>query len=170
MTALEWTALLGNIGEFIGAVAVVVTLVYLAAQVRLSKKATEANTRQLEELRRLNLVDNYMRRSERVERGYRDSALSDALSRISFKASTDPDSLDEYEIHRMREWMHAHMHRIDSQHYQYQNGLLDEEGYRNLRKVLRRWAPIWQEVGVDLPRQSLKDEIEGLLKEDQPDP
>jgi len=36
--------LLGNYGEFVGAIAVVVTLVYLAMQVRHSKAATEVNT------------------------------------------------------------------------------------------------------------------------------
>jgi hypothetical protein len=40
--------LLGNLGEFVGAIAVVVTLVYLAVQVRHSRAATEANTKQLE--------------------------------------------------------------------------------------------------------------------------
>ena len=34
--------LLGNYGEFVGAVAVVITLIYLAIQVRHSKEATEA--------------------------------------------------------------------------------------------------------------------------------
>ena len=166
MTMIEWTTVLGNIGEFVGALAVVLTLVYLAAQVRLARDATEANTRQLEEIRRLNLVDNYMRRSERVERGYRDSALSDEISRIGFKASQGTEPLEEFEVHRMREWMYAHMHRLDAQFYQYQNGLLDEEGYANLRRVLRRWAPIWREVGVDLPRQTFKDEVERILAED----
>jgi hypothetical protein len=40
--------LLGNYGEFIGAIAVVVTLFYLAVQVRQSKEATEANTRSID--------------------------------------------------------------------------------------------------------------------------
>jgi len=39
--------LLGNYGEFLGAIAVVVTLIYLAIQVRHSKEATEANTKSL---------------------------------------------------------------------------------------------------------------------------
>ena len=37
--------LLGNYGEFIGAIAVVGTLAYLAIQVRLSREATVENTR-----------------------------------------------------------------------------------------------------------------------------
>ncbi len=40
--------LLGNYGEFVGAIAVVITLVYLAVQVKHSRAATEANTKQLE--------------------------------------------------------------------------------------------------------------------------
>jgi hypothetical protein len=34
MSAIEWAELLGNIGEFVGSVAVLVTLIYLAIQVR----------------------------------------------------------------------------------------------------------------------------------------
>lgn len=45
--------ILANYGEFIGAIAVVVTLFYLATQVRHSKDATEANTRSLEQSREL---------------------------------------------------------------------------------------------------------------------
>jgi len=39
--------LLGNYGEFIGAIAVVITLAYVAVQVRQNREATEANTRQM---------------------------------------------------------------------------------------------------------------------------
>jgi len=169
MTVLEWTAVLGNVGEFIGAIAVVVTLVYLAAQVRLSKLATEANTRQLEELRRLNMVENYMRRSERVERGYTDTALSNELSQLSYKAGKDPKSLDEFERNRLRDYLHGHMHRLDSQHFQYQNGMLDEEGYDNLKRVLAHWAPIWQQLGIDVPRESFRKEIEDIVASTPPD-
>lgn len=40
----ELAQLLGNYGEFVGAIAVVATLVYLAVQVRHSKESLEANT------------------------------------------------------------------------------------------------------------------------------
>lgn len=48
MDLMETTQLLGNIGEFVGAIAVVVTLAYLAVQVRHSRAATEANTKHLQ--------------------------------------------------------------------------------------------------------------------------
>jgi hypothetical protein len=63
MTFIEITTVLGNLGEFIGAIAVVVTLFYLALQVKHSKEATEANTRSLEEGRKIALVDAYHARA-----------------------------------------------------------------------------------------------------------
>ncbi len=47
MDQQAFAQLLGNYGEFLGAVAVVVTLVYLSIQVRHGKEATEANTKSL---------------------------------------------------------------------------------------------------------------------------
>jgi hypothetical protein len=166
MTFVEVTSVLGNLGEFIGAFAVVVTLIYLAMQVRLSKEATEANTRLMEENHQLSLVENYMRRSERVEAGYRDNALSSEMSRLVYKATTDFESLDEFELYRLREWSHAHMHRLDAQHYQYQHGLLEDEAYQNLRRALARYAPTWKLADIQPPRQSFQDEIDDVLSND----
>ncbi len=45
MTLMETAQLLGNFGEFFGAIAVVVTLVYIAVQVSQSRDALNANTR-----------------------------------------------------------------------------------------------------------------------------
>ncbi|MEJ2089416.1 MAG: hypothetical protein P8Y69_13285 [Gammaproteobacteria bacterium] len=53
---MEMSQLLGNLGEFVGALAVVATLFYLAVQVRLSRQATEANSQSLEETRKLALA------------------------------------------------------------------------------------------------------------------
>ena len=56
MSLIETTQLLGNLGEFVGAIAVVVTLAYLAVQVRHGREATEINTNQLkgEAIREIN--------------------------------------------------------------------------------------------------------------------
>ena len=56
MTVIELSQVLGNFGEFFGAIAVVGTLIFLAIQVRQSKEATEANTRSMDEGRRLVLA------------------------------------------------------------------------------------------------------------------
>jgi hypothetical protein len=47
--------LLGNYGEFLGAIAVVVTLVFLIAQLRQGKASLDANTKALDESRRAGL-------------------------------------------------------------------------------------------------------------------
>ena len=63
MSWLETTALLGNLGEFVGALAVVATLIYLAIQVRYAKASLDANTAALAEDRRLALVQTYQARA-----------------------------------------------------------------------------------------------------------
>jgi hypothetical protein len=44
MDIVEWSQILGNFGEFVGAVGVIVSLVYLALQVRTSAQSTRDNT------------------------------------------------------------------------------------------------------------------------------
>ncbi len=80
--------LLGNYGEFVGAIAVVITLVYLAIQVRHSRAATEANTRQLEST---TLREMAGRMESRTLLLATDSGLADRLVRQNL----DPDSLSE---------------------------------------------------------------------------
>lgn len=46
MSALELSQLLGNYGEFVGAIAIVITLVYLAIQVRQNTRMMRASIRQ----------------------------------------------------------------------------------------------------------------------------
>ena len=45
MSTLEISQLLGNYGEFVGSIAIVVTLIFLAVQVRHSWKAMDENSR-----------------------------------------------------------------------------------------------------------------------------
>ena len=63
MDHVTFAQLLGNYGEFVGAIAVVATLFYLALQVRHSSEATEANTRATEESRRLAMAQTYQARA-----------------------------------------------------------------------------------------------------------
>ena len=44
MSSLELSELLGNYGEFVGAIAVVATLVYLSVQIRANTKSTRSQT------------------------------------------------------------------------------------------------------------------------------
>ena len=51
MSLMELTQVLGNVGEFVGAIGVVATLLFLAVQVRHSKQSMDANTEALEQSR-----------------------------------------------------------------------------------------------------------------------
>ena len=57
MDLMSTAQLLGNFGEFVGAIGVVGTLIYLAVQVRQSKEALDANTKALDENRTLTRAD-----------------------------------------------------------------------------------------------------------------
>ena len=67
MDFMSTTQLLGNLGEFLGAIAVFITLIYLAVQVRHGREAVAANTKSLEENRRLALAQVYQGRSNQVQ-------------------------------------------------------------------------------------------------------
>ena len=164
MTLMDTAQLLGNFGEFVGAIAVVFTLAYLAVQVRHSKEATEANTRMMEENRKLALAQNFVQRAGSVEQAFRDEALSESMSKIILKARTEGiDALDDLEEQRLRSWAAAQVNRLDSQYYQYQQDLLDEDGYFNFRRAIRLYAPIWKRLGLRDLRPPFEAEIEAIL-------
>ncbi len=89
--------LLGNYGEFIGAIAVVGTLVYLAIQVKQSKVALEANTRSLDESRKLTQTDFMYQASRRWDEVLRNAAGNREAASIFVRGNQNPSDLDEIE-------------------------------------------------------------------------
>jgi len=61
MTFLELSTVLGNVGEFVGSIAVLATLVYLAVQVRHTKSALDENSL----LTRVTVLDQYTQAQSR---------------------------------------------------------------------------------------------------------
>ena len=150
--------LLGNYGEFVGAVAVVGTLVYLAAQIR-------QNTRAMEEGQRMALAENYIARVNQIERSSRDLALSQDLSEIMARGREHGiNSLSHEDRNRYRSWLMAQFHRIDCQFYQLQRGLLDDEGRWSFEMVVRFATPHWRDAGIlQAARPSFLDEINRIV-------
>ena len=72
---------LGALGEFIGSIAVLVTLVYLAIQIR-------QNTRSIEESQRMARVEAMVTRNTNMENALIASALSEDMSDIEMRART----------------------------------------------------------------------------------
>lgn len=155
---LQATAqLLGNFGEFVGAIAVVVTLGYLAVQVRHSREATDANTRSVAH-------------SEVVARAQVRSAITDQIIQINSLVLSEPTLfdlqqksvrglpvVDETEASRLGLLAFLWFKHAENVHYQYRQGLYDEgeiQAQRNIWKfVLGRHLgskPFTPEKGICL--------------------
>ena len=156
--------LLGNFGEFVGAIAVVVTLAYLAVQVRHSKEATEANTRLAEESHRLALVENQIARVNLIERQMRDLSSSPSLAEIFVKYDQEGmDALSQVERRRFASWHIIQHYVLDSQHYQYELSMLDEDSWEDAVRRIKAQIPIWDQLDMTIiGRNSFVEEIQRL--------
>jgi len=162
---LQSTAeLLGNIGEFVGAIAVVVTLGYLAVQVRHSKEATEANTRLAEESHRLALAQNQIARVNLIERQMRDLSSSPNLAEIFEKYDREGiGALNPAERRRFSSWHITQHYVLDSQHYQYELGMLDDDSWQDAIRRIKAQIPIWDQLDMQIiGRKSFVDEVRRL--------
>jgi hypothetical protein len=163
MNLQDW----GAIGEVIGALAVVITLIYLAKQIR-------QNTHAMEEARRLALAQTYQMRSDALQAMLVDAADSEYIGPIIIRLTglgypedvTALDALTDAERGRFRMWQIAQQTHWDNMHYQYQQGYLDREYYEDaFRERVVRLAPTWQALGLTSGRRSFFAEIERLSRE-----
>lgn len=123
MSLMETSQLLGNFGEFVGAIAVVVTLVYLAVQVRHSREATETNTRSLRSVARIEAGKNWWEEAVRL-------ALSPDMARIVAQGFEDASVLDDNDRERLVVWYMQHFFMKDTAYHQYLEGVLPEDVWK----------------------------------------
>jgi hypothetical protein len=177
MTLVETTQILGNIGEFIGAIAVVLTLFYLAVQVRHSRESVDANTRVLEEGRKLAMVQTFQARAEiRINQLLTDAdseyllPIMDKLHEAGWPENKEAfESLSTLEQRRARAGITAGQRQFDNFHYQYQQGLVEPEHWNAvIVPAIRLMAPGWREVNSGY-RPSFKREVERILTEQERD-
>ncbi len=109
MSALEFSQLLGNYGEFVGAIAIVITLVYLAIQVRQNTRMMRASIRQA--------------RSDSAVHLYSLGATS-VIAENREKESRG-EALTEVEEDRMFLWNICIWRQQQTTFFQAQDGLLD---------------------------------------------
>ena len=157
---------LGALGELISAVAVVVTLWYLAVQIR-------QNTHAMEESKRLALAQTYQMRADALQGMLVHAAESQYIGPLITKLTQlgypeDVSSLEQLtpdERGRFRQWQIAQQTHWDNMFFQYQQGYLDEEYYRDsFRERVARLAPTWKALGITGGRASFSEEIERLLE------
>jgi hypothetical protein len=162
MTLQDW----GSIGEVVGALAVVITLIYLAKQIR-------QNTHAMEEARRLALAQTYQMRSDALQAMLVHAADSEHIGPIIIKLTglgypedvTALEQLSEADRRRFRMWQIAQQTHWDNMHYQYQQGYLDQEYYDDaFKERVARLAPTWKALGLTTGRRSFLAEIDRLMR------
>lgn len=168
MTIIE----LGALGEFLGAMGVIATLIYLAIQVK-------HNTRSMNESRQLALAQTYQMRADALQEMLVRSACSNTIGPIIVKLTqhgypSDVGALDQLtplELGLFKQWQIAQITHWDNMFYQYQQGFLDPEYYDDEFKVrVRRLAPTWAKLGLKSGRKSFQKEIERLAAARNPPP
>lgn len=132
---MNWDAI-SAISEIIGAVAVVVSLIYVAVQIRQNTKAIRGST--------LDAITAHQQAELR---------WSGELATEFRKAIEAPETLSFEERWQLSEWMTAAMTARQNEFHQYQQGLLDDEVWSSIESIIklvlgnafaRTW---WHEAG-----------------------
>ena len=147
MALAELFEILGNVGEFVGSVAVLVTLIYLAVQVRHGKQLLEANRKialgQVSQtnagfrldLQRYLAEPRILKLREKVEGG-------DAVYSEAHKRNFDQLPVAEKMLWRNVQAQFAIMH--DDGLYQASLGLVDDVDREILERGVHQSMPYWQ--------------------------
>ena len=118
---MNWEAA-GAVGEIVGAFAVVLTLIYLAIQIRHSIRATKALVRES--------ATNSMVQDIRAT--YQDKDLLSAYVKLQ-----NGESLSNTEEYCVRQESAAWLRTYENMHYQYRKGFLDEEEWQGHLHILK---------------------------------
>jgi hypothetical protein len=148
---------LGSLGEIIGAIAVVVTLIYLATQIRQNNELLRSESRQA-------LVGNDI------------TSLAANLQHTDvFAKYVTGQSLSQEEQLRMSFMFTLDLRNREFEYFQYKSGLLDEETWQSYRQVIlinhsselgKMW---WDKVGRRIVDPVFAKEVDDLLVGAEPD-
>ena len=151
---------LGALGEFLGSIGVIATLVYLAIQIR-------QNTHSMNESRRLAVTQAQIDWTAMFNTAMVATSESDYIPAIWLKAeASGVDALTEEERLRLNVNMTAMIARLDMLHLQHQNGFLNDETYEaTFEGSVKQFAPMWKSLGANfnLRRRSFRDDVERIL-------
>ena len=139
MSIQDW----GAVGELVGGVTVIVTLIYLAVQLRQTQLIMRAQAFQA---RSEALTDLTMRAAECESISMVQAKLLESGFR---RDPTIPDSLTPLERVRFANYLTAHLHRMTNLVHQHEAGMLSDEYYEvGIKMAFRRFYPQWKAFGV----------------------
>lgn len=113
---------LGNIGEFISSIGVVISLIYLALQIRKNTETERMSTYQ-------SVVSDFGSLN-------RTMSTSPELSSLYIKAMDDFGALDSDEKARISQLFFATFHYFENMYYQHKKGYLEEDVWRGWKRLM----------------------------------
>ena len=152
---MNWEAI-GAIGEIVGATAVVVSLVYLASQVRQNSRIVKGASAQ-------SLTQNIQT----------ELRWSGDLGEIFLKVIEEPESLTKVEAFKAGEWATAAMMVRQNEYIQYKKNLIDQDFWESnigiIRNILsiawfRNW---WENIDKAAFTSDFVKLVDSLAQKDQ---
>jgi hypothetical protein len=118
---VDWTIQdLGSLGEFVASIAVVITLLFLTVQVRLSRQATDMNTKVTRAAAAAQSQDHLTTINELIAS---DASLSKLIENALAQGSFEGFAPDE--VFRVHIALRANMQHFESMFFQFEVGLLE---------------------------------------------
>ena len=143
---MNWEAI-GATGEIVSALAVLLTLFYLAIQIRQNTKSMDANRKI--ELARNRTQTVQLRADWMIAEASSDDIL-DMYARLVEAGWPDPKSLEilnPAERGRLSRLQRVNLIINTNAKYQYELGLIDAETYSSSAFILEHLEPVWLELG-----------------------
>jgi uncharacterized membrane protein len=153
---------LGALGEFIGSIGVIATLIYLAVQIR-------QNTSSMDASRALAIAQAYQARAQLQNDAFLHMADSDHLGEIFLKyRESGLESLSPVERWRFENFMRASRIRLDNTRFQFAKGYIEPDFYDAMKQIVRIQAPIWKDLGLERFGMSsaFEAEVDRILAEE----
>ncbi len=145
---MNWEAI-GAIGEIAGALAVVLTLLYLARQIQESRKATVAQIYQ-----------------GRADAASRSIGLYPIGARVAYSLDFSDavfEQLSDEEREQLGSYMLDLMVRLDNLYFQYRQGFFPEDFFENVKQSIRMGQPIRSALGINVERILLSQTFRDLV-------
>ena len=155
---MNWDAA-GAVGEILGAIVVAVTLIYLAVQTRLNKKAMEASVVS-------NILDSFSTVHQTI-------IQSEEIALLHEKGQRDPGSLTKGERLRFFMLVREAFNAYSAMFRQYHNGVIDEQTWESMRfdiYVSQPGVQTYIDNQKSMWEQDFVDYIDSIEKITHPDP
>jgi hypothetical protein len=156
---VNWDAI-GALAELAGAVAVVLSLVYLAIQIR-------QNTAQMESSERASRGAAYQGLISSMQSQLQPAAQHADLSEIIRRGLANSRDLDEAERFRFNWLMGGQINCYENAHYQYQHGVVSEERWQRMLSELNYFvsAPGYADWWDDYAKGTLSPDMVKIVDE-----